>query len=173
MSADLLNGIPRVDLARPTGTQRLIGRLLALKPISVFHRVVAAPTDEWLMRRTRGRLSTALGAAPVVMLRTTGAKSGAVRDVPLAYFTDDDDVVLIASNYGQAKYPSWYHNLVKNPECELFAHGRSGHFVAHITTGSDRDRLFSLAESAYRNFVQYAASTDGIRTIPVLRLTPA
>jgi hypothetical protein len=54
MSAELLNGIPRVDLERPTSMQRLIGRLLAVKPISVIHRVVAAPLDERLMRRTRG-----------------------------------------------------------------------------------------------------------------------
>jgi deazaflavin-dependent oxidoreductase (nitroreductase family) len=137
------------------------------------HRVVAAPIDERLMRSTHGRLSTAFGAAPVVMLRTTGAKSGASRDVTLAYFTDGDDVVLIATNYGQAKHPSWYHNLLKNPECELFANGGSGRFVARATTGSDHDRLFSLAEGAYNNFRNYAASTHGIRSIPVLRLTPA
>ena len=173
MSVDLLNGIPRVDLERPTASQRVIGRLLAVKPISVIHRVVAAPIDARLMRRTRGRLSTAFGAAPVVMLRTTGAKSGAVRDVSLAYFTDGDDVILIASNYGQAKHPNWYHNLLKNPQCELFENGRSGRFVARTTTSPDRDRLFSLAEGAYGNFRNYAASTDGIRTIPVLWLTPA
>ena len=91
----------------------------------------------------------------------------------LAYFTDGDDVILIASNYGQAKHPNWYHNLLKNPQCELFANGRSGRFVARTTTSPDRDRLFSLAEGAYGNFRNYAASTDGIRTIPVLRLTPA
>jgi len=135
-----LNGIPRVDLNRPTATQRVIGRLLAVKPVSVIHRVVAAPIDERLMRSTRGSLSTAFGAAPVVMLRTTGAKSGAFRDVTLAYFTDGDDVILIASNCGQAKHPSWYHNLPKNPECELFANGRSGRFVARTTAGSDHDR---------------------------------
>lgn len=173
VAVDPLNGIPRVDLERPTASQRIIGSLLAFKPISVIHRVIAAPIDQRLMRRTRGRVSTAFGAAPVVMLRTTGAKSGAARDVTLAYFTDGDDVILIASNYGQAKYPSWYHNLLKNPRCELFAKGRGGPFVARTTTGPDRDRLFSLAEGAYGNFRLYKASTDGVRTIPVLRLTPA
>src|SRR5262245_44204158 len=153
MSDNLVNGIPRVNLNRPTATQRVIGRLLAVKPISVIHRVVAAPIDERLMRSTRGSLSTAFGVAPVVMLRTTGARSaGAFRDVTLTYFTDGEDVILIASNYGQIKHPSWYHNLLKNPECELFANGRSGRFVARTTTGSDHDRLFSLAAGAYSNF---------------------
>ena len=48
-----------------------------------------------------------------------GAKTGQRRDVPLAYFTDGDDVVLIASNYGSSRYPGWYHNLRAHPECEL------------------------------------------------------
>lgn len=173
MAAELLNGIPRVDAKQPTAAQRVVGRLLAFKPVSAAHRVVAAPTDRLLMRVTRGRMSTALGAAPLVMLRSIGAKTGAARDVTLAYFTDGDDVILIASNYGQTKHPSWYHNLMKNPHCELFARGRGGRFVARPTTGADHDRLFALAEHAYGNFRQYKANTDGLRDIPVLRLTPA
>jgi len=95
--------------------------------------------------------------------------------VTLAYFTDADDVILIASNYGQAKHPSWYYNLLKNPRCELFADGRNdsgGSFVARPTEGADHDRLFALMERYSPNFSNYAANTDGIRAIPVLRLTP-
>ncbi len=93
----------------------------------------------------------------------------------LVYFTDGDDVILLASNYGQAKHPSWYHNLVKDPRCDLFADGRSdmgGSFVARPTDGADHDRLFALMERYFPNFKNYAANTNGIRTIPVLRLTP-
>jgi hypothetical protein len=65
--------------------------------------------------------------------------------------------------------------LLKNPRCELFADGRSdsgGSFVARPTEGADRDRLFALMERYSANFTNYAANTKGIRTIPVLRLTP-
>jgi len=95
--------------------------------------------------------------------------------VPLAYCTDGDDVILVASNYGQAKHPSWYYNLLNNPKCQLFADGRSdsgGTFTARPTDGADHDRLFALAERYACNFTSYAANTNGIRTIPVLRLTP-
>lgn len=171
MPVDRLNGIPRVDLQRSPRSRRVVSRVVVVKPLSAFHRRVVAPIDAMLLRRTQGRLHAAYGLAPVVMLRTTGAKTGVVRDVALGYFTDGDDVILIASNYGRAKYPSWYYNLRENPECELFAKSGSGCFVAHVTSGSDRDRLFSLAEGAYGIFSHYQASTEGIRTIPVLRLT--
>ena len=173
---DQLFGIPRVDpTSKPTIVWRAVSRFLATKAGSTIHRRLLAPLDTRLIHLTRGRLHTGKGALPLVMLRTTGAKSGVQRDVTLVYFTDGDDVVLIASNYGQAKHPSWYYNLLKNPRCELFADGRSdsgGSFVAHPTEGADHDRLFALAEGYGSNFTSYASNTDGIRTIPVLRLTP-
>ena len=173
---DQLFGIPRVDpTSKPTIVWRAGSRFLATKAGSTIHRRLLAPLDTRLIHLTRGRLHTGKGALPLVMLRTTGAKSGVQRDVTLVYFTDGDDVVLIASNYGQAKHPSWYYNLLKNPRCELFADGRSdsgGSFVAHPTEGADHDRLFALAEGYGSNFTSYASNTDGIRTIPVLRLTP-
>lgn len=172
MGSDLLNGIPRVDIERPATSQRIIGRLLSFAPITAFHRTVSAPIDKRLMRLTGGRFSTAMGSAPVLNLRTIGAKSGAPRDVTLAYFTDGDDVILIASNYGQIKYPSWYHNLVENPECELSSKSGRGRFVARETTGADHDRLYALAEGTYGNFRMYKANTTGVRPIPVLRLSP-
>lgn len=175
--ADLVNGIPRVDpTSPPSMMRRAVGRFLATKSGSRFHRTYMRPLDERLMRLTGGRLHTGKGTAPLVLLRTIGAKSGVPRDVTLAYFTDGDDVILIASNYGQAKHPSWYYNLRKNPRCELFADGRpdsGGEFVARETEGADHDRLFALVERYFANFTSYAANTDGIRTIPVLRLSPA
>lgn len=68
---------------------------------------------EWLLRFNA-----------LVGLRSTAAKSGAQRKVALA-FTDGDDVILIASNTGQAKNPNWYHNLLNYPECELLPDGTS------------------------------------------------
>jgi deazaflavin-dependent oxidoreductase (nitroreductase family) len=175
--AELLNGIPRVDpTSPPSAMRRAVGRFLGTKPGSAFHRRVMMPLDARLMRLSGGRLHTGKGTAPLVVLRTTGAKSGVPRDVTLVYFTDGDDVILIASNYGQARYPSWYHNLRKSPRCELFADGRAdsgGVFVAREAEGHDRDRLFALVERYFANFSSYAERTDGVRAIPVLRLTPA
>ena len=176
MDDDLLNGIPRVDpTSAPTMIRRAVSSFLATKAGSTLHRRLLAPLDTRLIRLTRGRLHTGKGALPLVVLRTTGAKSGIQRDVTLVYFTEGDDVILLASNYGQVKHPNWYHNLLKNPRCELFADGLSdsgGRFVARPTEGVDHDRLFALMERYLPSFSTYAASTTGIRTIPVLRLTP-
>ena len=174
--ADLVHGIPRVDpTSGPTGLRRAVARILTTKPGAAVHRTLFAPIDAPLMRLTGGRVSSAFGIVPLVVLRTTGARSGVQHDVPLGYFTDGDDVILIASNYGQAKQPSWYYNLLKNPEYELLAdgaEGRGGRFIAHLTEGADRDRLFTLAERYLTNHTVHAAKTKGIRSIPVLRLTP-
>lgn len=131
-----------------------MARVLSTGPGSAIHRTLVAPLDAPLMRLTRGHVHFAKGTIPLVVRRTMGARSGAQRDVPLAYFTDGDDVILIASNYGQRNHPSWYYNLLKPPRCRLFD-GRMDHggsFVARATEGADHDRLFALAEGYASNF---------------------
>ncbi|EID17069.1 hypothetical protein MXEN_02799 [Mycobacterium xenopi RIVM700367] len=174
MADDRLNGIPRVDpRARPAAWKRALLSLVATKPGAAIHRAVAAPLDAPLMRATRGRVNLAASALPVVILTSTGARSGQPRKTPLAYFTDRDAVILTASNYGGARHPGWYHNLLANPECQLHIGDRGGRFVAHEVTGAERDRLFALAVDFYPGYADYAERTDGVRTIRVMRLTPA
>lgn len=87
---------------------------------------------------------------------------------------------LLQTNLGSAVHrnlmaPSWYYNLLKNRRCQLFADGRSdsgGTFVARLTEGVDHERLLALAERYMSNFKAYVVNTQGIRDIPVLRLTP-
>jgi deazaflavin-dependent oxidoreductase (nitroreductase family) len=175
--ADHVNGIPRVDpTLRPSAWRRGLLGLVATRPGTAIHRTLAAPIDAWLMRITRGRLNAGLGAIPLVVLRAKGAQTGAPRDVALVYFCDGDDVILVASSYGREKHPSWYYNLLAHPECELLPEGaedRAGRFVARPTDDADRDRLYALAVGYYSGYATYAANTNGVRTIPVLRLTAA
>lgn len=147
--------------------------MVATRPGATIHRMIAAPLDAPIMRATGGRVSLAVGAMPLVVLTSSGARSGQRRETPLGYFTDGDDVILIASSYGRARHPSWYHNLLANPECELHIGPRGGPFVARPTEGAERDRLFALAVDHYLGYANYAKQTDGTRTIPVLRLRPA
>ncbi|HTX94759.1 MAG TPA: nitroreductase/quinone reductase family protein [Mycobacterium sp.] len=174
--ADLLNGIPRVDVSSgPTGFRRLISRIPTTRLGAAIHRRLLAPIDVRLMRMTGGHVSSVFGIVPLVVLRTTGARSGTQRDTPVGYFTDGDDVILIASNYGRAEHPGWYYNLLKRPECELLAdgvEGRGGRFIAHLTKGADRDRLFALAQRYSPNYIVYAERTMGVREMPVFRLAP-
>jgi deazaflavin-dependent oxidoreductase (nitroreductase family) len=174
VSGETINGIPRVDpRARRAVWKRAMQRLVATRPGAAVHRMIAAPIDAPIMRASGGRVNLAVGVLPVVVLTSTGAHSGQQRATPLVYFTDGDDVILTASNYGGARHPSWYHNLIAHPECELHIGRRGGRFVAREIEGAERDRLFGLAVDLYPGYASYAQRTDGIRTIRMLRLTPA
>ena len=135
-------------------------------------RKVAAPIDAPIIKATRGRVRLNI-AVPIVVLTCVGARSGKRWEVPLAYFTDGDDVILIASNYGGERHPAWYHNLVAHPECELHIGPRGGSFVARETSGADRDRLYALAADRLAKVFVLEEQWSGDRTIPVMRLTPA
>jgi deazaflavin-dependent oxidoreductase (nitroreductase family) len=173
VSGETVNGIPRVDRrARRAAWKRAMAWLVATRPGAAIHRAIAAPLDAPVMKATGGRLSFQVGAVPVVVLASTGARSGKRRETPLLYFTDGDDVILTASNYGGSRHPGWYHNLVAHPECELRIGRRGGSFLAHEIEGAERDRLFALAGDLYLGYANYAQRVEGIRTIRVLRLTP-
>ena len=135
-------------------------------------RKIAAPLEAPLIKASGGRLKLNL-AVPMVVLTSLGAKSGERREVPLAYFTDGDDVILIASNYGSTRHPAWYHNLRANPKCELHIGPRGGSFVAkQVTDNADRDRLYGLACDRLAGVYAVEDKRSGARTIPVMRLTP-
>ena len=177
MSNDSLSGIPRVELeSRPLWKRQLFwligGKLFTTERAAAFWRRRVAPLEAPLIKATRGRARLSF-SIPILVLTSTGARSGKRYETPLAYFTDGDDVVLIASNYGREHHPSWYHNLLAHPDCELHIGPDGGRFVAHEATGADRDRLYALAaDRLNKGWNVYERRTDGIRTIPVLRLSP-
>jgi deazaflavin-dependent oxidoreductase (nitroreductase family) len=178
MADDTVNGIPKVDLEnRPLWKRNLNwllgGQLATTKTGLAMWRRFAAPIEAPIMKATGGRVRLNL-AVPIVVLSSTGARSGQRREIPLAYFTDGDDVILIASNYGGERHPAWYHNLLAHPECELHIGSRGGRFLARETTGPDRDRLYALAvERLNRVFDLHQKRSGEFRSIPVMRLTPA
>ncbi len=134
---------------------------------------LGARIDPWLMRATRGRVDHSFGQIPIVLVTVRGARTGRQRTIPLLYFSDGDDVILIASSYGRPKFPAWYYNLKANPDVTLEVKGRSASYLAHEAQGEDRDRLFELAKKVYSGYNQYEQRTTGIRRIPVMRLSPA
>jgi deazaflavin-dependent oxidoreductase (nitroreductase family) len=109
---------------------------------------------------------------PLVLLAVRGRKSGELRTVPLVYFTDGDDVILVASSFGRAKNPAWYLNLVANPDVELTAGGVTAPYRAREAQGEERERLFALARANYEGYGNYQVMA-GERRIPVMVLAPA
>ncbi len=166
-------GIPRVDPLKPQKRLAELATKVALtKPGTWFYSQVAARIDGPLVRLTGGRISSVAGLFPVVLLTARGARSGIERTVPLVYFTDGEDVILMASSFGRPKYPAWYHNVKANPDVRLESMGGGGSYTATETEGDERERLYALAKQVYRGYGIYEERTAGIRHVPVLRLKP-
>lgn len=134
---------------------------------------IAARIDPWLIRTTAGRVRVGM-MFPSVNLTTVGAKSGAPRTATLLYFTDGDDVILVASSFGRDKHPAWYHNLKANPEATLESAGGSGRYVAaEVEDEGERARLFGLVDQLYPGYADYRERAGAVgRRIPIMRLSP-
>jgi deazaflavin-dependent oxidoreductase (nitroreductase family) len=104
----------------------------------------------------------------VLVLTTTGAKTGDVRETPLVYTRDGDHHVIIASKGGAPTHPSWYHNLVKHPEVSVEAGGQRFKARAHIAEGDEYERLYNQHADINPGFHDYRKKTS--RKIPVIVL---
>lgn len=127
--------------------------------------------DRFVLRQTRGRhsLSSWLSGLPIIALTTIGAKSGQPRTVPLVAVPDGDRLIVIASNWGQAHYPAWYHNLRAHPQVQITHDGQTTRYAAEELTGDERERCWQKAIKLYPGYALYATRTQG-RPIPVIRL---
>ena len=152
---------------------RLMRRLAATRPMAKVYGVIQQPLDEWVFGRSRGRTTASswLAGVEIVMLTTTGARTGHTRTVPLLALRDDGDLIAIASNFGRPRHPAWYHNLCANPRASVLLGGETHQVVAHELAGSERKRSFRVGEDVFPGFTHYARWTN--RRIPVLRLVVA
>lgn len=124
-----------------------------------------------LYRLSGGRLGGRVASSPVLVLVTTGRKTGAERHTPLLYLPDGDDLVIVASNGGTASHPAWLHNLRAEPRASVILAGRRLPVVASEAAGEDRGRLWERLVVMYPGYAGYQRKTE--REIPVVRLRPA
>jgi deazaflavin-dependent oxidoreductase (nitroreductase family) len=106
---------------------------------------------------------------PLLLLTTTGAKTGRPRTTPLLYSTDGDRLVVIASKGGEPTNPDWYHNLVAHPEATVELGGERFPVRATVAEGAERRRLFDQQAAQMPFFADYERNAP--RTIPVVVLT--
>jgi deazaflavin-dependent oxidoreductase (nitroreductase family) len=140
------------------------------RPVSWFLVNLGPKLDPPLMKLTGGRIRlTAQG--PTVLVTATGAKSGKQRTIPLAYYTDGDNVILIASTGGAPENPAWYHNLKANPDVEAWTDGEPAAYRAREAEGEERERLWDLAVAFFPGYADYQKRTPD-RQIPVMVLEP-
>jgi deazaflavin-dependent oxidoreductase (nitroreductase family) len=120
-------------------------------------------------RANNGRIVSGIFKdAPLLLLTTTGAKSGKRRTSPLAYTRDGDRLVIIASKGGAPTNPDWFHNVVANPDVTVELGGETFPARAQVVTGPERDRLYDQMAAQMPNFAEYQKQTT--RRIPVVVL---
>jgi len=119
-------------------------------------------------RATGGKVGGQFEGAPLLLLHSTGAKSGQDRVAPVVYLADGDDLVVFASKAGADTNPDWFHNLKANPDTRVEVGADTVAVRSRVAEGEERDRLFEQQKAAYPGFADYEAGTD--RVIPVVVL---
>ena len=133
------------------------------KAFSAMHRGV--------YKLSSGRIGGSFGASKVILITTTGRKSGKKRTLPLIGVDHGDGWGIIASASGHDTHPAWYLNLKANPEATVTV-GKTEHsVVARILEGEERQQVWDQAVEANPDYAEYQKVTD--RVIPVLALEPA
>lgn len=123
-------------------------------------------------RTNAGRVGGNFQGAPLLLLHTTGAKSGKKRINPMMYQAlDGDSVAVFASKAGADDNPDWFHNVSANPEVTAEIGTRTQRFIARVAEGDERDQIWTRQKGAYPGFAEYEEKTD--REIPVVVLDPA
>ena len=122
-------------------------------------------------RANGGKVGGMFAGAPLLLLTTTGARSGQPRVAPLAYTTDNGRVVVIASKGGAPTHPDWFHNLRANPEVTVELGTETFPARATIPAGAERQRLFEQMAAQMPNFAEYQRNTT--RQLPVVVLERA
>lgn len=128
-------------------------------------------THEFWYRISGGLIGGRVGDLPILLLTTTGRKSGRKRTMPLVYLADGDNMVVIASNGGADQHPGWWLNLRENPQAEVQVGTETKEIVAEKATGKERERLWDQVVEMYHGYDEYSRMTE--REIPVVVLRPA
>lgn len=121
-------------------------------------------------RANGGQVGGQFANMPLLLLHTTGAKSGQPRINPVAYLKDGNRCVVVASKAGAPSNPDWYYNIVANPEISIEVGTEQIDVVATVAGEPERTELFAKMVAKNPGFAEYEAATT--RVIPVVILTP-
>lgn len=130
---------------------------------------VTSTLNRCLYRATGGVIGSRFGKARILLLTTTGRKSGRTRTVPLLYVNDGKDFVLIASNAGDDRHPAWWLNLRSEPRGEVQIGWAKAKVIARQATAEEQARLWPSITAVYPGYDEYTKRTS--RRIPVVILT--
>ena len=139
------------------------------RPIVTAQRA-ATKLHSFVYRATGGRVGGRMVGCPVLLLTTTGRRTGQQWTAPLLYLEDEENMVVVASNGGAPKHPAWWLNLRTNPEAMVEIGNRKLRVRAEEAPPEERERLWPRLVEMYPNYESYRRRTD--REIPVVVLKP-
>ena len=119
-------------------------------------------------RKNAGKMVGSWEGRPLLLLTTTGAKTGQQRITPVMYLPDRDRLLVFASRGGAPTSPGWYHNLLAHPDVTVEAGAETFDATAEVLTGVERDRLYQRQAELYPIFGEYQRRTS--RKVPVIAL---
>ena len=119
-------------------------------------------------RASGGKVGGMWEGRPLLLLTTTGAKSGQRHTTPTMYLADGDRLLVFASKGGAPTNPAWYHNLLAHPEVTVEVGSKTYEATATVLSGEERDRLYARQAERFPQFAEYQAKTS--RKIPVIAL---
>jgi deazaflavin-dependent oxidoreductase (nitroreductase family) len=119
-------------------------------------------------RANAGQVGGQFAGAPLLLLTTTGAKSGLPRTSPVMYLAENGKYYVFASKGGAPSNPDWYHNLLANPRVTVELGDETFEANATPVEGAERDAIYSRQATLYPGFAEYQQNTN--RVIPVVEL---
>jgi deazaflavin-dependent oxidoreductase (nitroreductase family) len=119
-------------------------------------------------RANGGKVGGPFEGAPLLLLTSTGARTGASRVHPVMYLDDGKRLYVFASKAGAPTNPDWYHNLVAHPQATVEVGEERFDVTASVLTGAERDEIYQRQAALYPGFAEYQAKTT--RAIPVVAL---
>jgi deazaflavin-dependent oxidoreductase (nitroreductase family) len=158
---------------RPELLRRLVNRVAEMVPMSWIPPRTLVRLDRAFFRITRGRTSWSawISGLPIIMLTTTGARSGESHTLPVLALPEGDHLVVIASNMGKPANPGWYYNLRAHPSVMITWRGSTVRMRARELIGEERQRYVDRGLEAYPWWAPYHRRAAP-RLIPVIMLEP-
>jgi deazaflavin-dependent oxidoreductase (nitroreductase family) len=131
---------------------------------------LASRAHAWIMSRSGGRIARTLFGSPLLVLRTTGRRTGNRRESPMLFVEHENGYAVVASNAASRRVPAWWLNLQARPECEVFVDGGWRAARARAASDAEAAALWPRLDEVYVGFEHYRQLAT--RDFPVVILEP-
>ena len=122
--------------------------------------------NAFLIKISNGKIGGKLGTQTILILHTTGRKSGQPRSIPIAYFFYEGKYLIVESNWGKDNHADWYFNLQKQPQASIEVNGRVIKVNANFAEGEEYARLWEYVTKKHAPYLEYQKMTE--RKIPIV-----